>query len=281
MVTSAPKTTQRTLTGSSARVSADRTADRLGGCVIADRRDSRLLARRRHARRTLAARAQIATEKPRDEAHHRQQRRDREQRARPAAVDEVRVEAVRDDGGEEGRREHGHARLQALGAPERVAPQAREEDVRRQGEQRARDPDAAGGVGVQHVPVLDGGEAQRRRPRRRRRRRRARRSASRGTPATPPRPCPPPAPGPRRRRGRRARRSRRPPRRARRAPSAPAARPTMTSATSAATAPRTKVVMTSQAGSRRSSLRWTRTAKRTAGSVAGSSHRRSASTRGA
>ncbi len=43
MVTRAPKTTQRTLTGSSARVSAERTADRLGGCVIADRRDSRLL----------------------------------------------------------------------------------------------------------------------------------------------------------------------------------------------------------------------------------------------
>ena len=43
IVTSDPKNTQRTFTGSSARLSAERTADRLGGAAAGDRRERREL----------------------------------------------------------------------------------------------------------------------------------------------------------------------------------------------------------------------------------------------
>ena len=71
----------------------------------------------------------------------------------PASVDEVRVEAVRDDRGDEGDREDGQrGAFAVLGAPEGVAPEAREEHVRGQREQGARDPDGARRVRVQDEP---------------------------------------------------------------------------------------------------------------------------------
>ena len=162
-VTSAPRRIHRTFTGSSARRSAERTAERLGGC---DRRASRPRdvdgmgeGRSPRSRRSRA-------EHPGDEAHHGQQRRHREQRARSAAVDEVRVEAVRADRGDEGRREDGQAAPRLLRPRERVAPEAREEHVRREREHGPRDPDRRPSGALRRTKrVLDGGEPERRRRR--------------------------------------------------------------------------------------------------------------------
>ncbi len=72
---------------------------------------------------------------------------------------------MQDDCGDEGTGEEGRAVLGLTGASKRVAPQTCAKDVRGQREQRARDPNAAVGMCVQHESALDGGEPEGRRRR--------------------------------------------------------------------------------------------------------------------